>query len=167
MIPVQTKDGTCLLYAVANCFQDLDILKHEGDHIPATYYQVSEILKEEGYNSRLNAMIQSYTLFNVPYDFLKDVITRSVARHGTLPKNGYIPFIVSVMLKGYDSEEKLHAVSLLAKGNKYFLIDPREEGITEIDIDDLFERYEYVTALHCFGPEDKMSAFTDTLNFLP
>ncbi len=167
MIPVQTKDGTCLLYAVANCFQDLDILKHEAEHIPATYYQVSEILKKEGYNSRLNAMIQSYTLSRVPIGFLKDVLRNSVARHGTLPTNGYIPFIVSVMLKGYDSKEKLHAVSLFAKGNKYFLIDPRENGITEIDIDDLFEKYEYVTALHCFGPKDKMSAFTEPLKFLP
>ncbi len=166
---IKKQRGTCLLHAVANSLLDPRILDHEDDFNPCNITQMQKILAKTDWGIELIPLINSFMWdIAIPFEYFDTVIKGIIKGLDTLESFSYIPFILTVMLKGGISEESLHAVSLYVKNDGFYFKDSLNNKMEKIELVDLIDKYDYIQRVRYLGTFKDIYGFHHTSKaFLP
>lgn len=157
-LKIQTRSGVCGIYNLANLLADkniIDLYEFDEKFIPCGNGEINKILEREGYTLRVEPVITSFNWSQkIPFDYFKHFVSDAVKFSKTL---GIIPFILQVQCT--NGERGLHAITLLVKGDKVALSDPRNRCFERINIDEIQCKYKYVNMISCLVKDNEYQAF--------
>lgn len=156
-LKIQTTPGHCGIYNLANALRDDDVLVFADmdEFVPCGDGEVNKILKKLGYTLRLEQVITALNFkAQIPEDFFKSTVSDFIQCNEKSGLEHPLTVLILYVQVG-ETEEDLHATTLMLYQNLMFYSDPRNESFEQItSFDSLFSKFSYLNAVKSFQREE-------------